>query len=136
MPRCRSQQLSTGAHQTFRPHIAVLLNLFPDHLDRHETMEAYGATKLHIYANQEPTDTAIIDRDNPAAWAMRSHTQDPRLLPFSILQPEPEGADLAEGWLRVVGERVCPADALRAFTAHTNLGNALAAPRRRQSRRR
>jgi UDP-N-acetylmuramoylalanine--D-glutamate ligase len=47
---------------TFRPHIAVLLNLAPDHLDRHETFEAYSAAKLRIFQNQTAEDTAVVPR--------------------------------------------------------------------------
>jgi UDP-N-acetylmuramoylalanine--D-glutamate ligase len=46
----------------FRPHIAVLLNLTPDHLDRHGTFEDYRAAKLRVFENQEPDDVAIVPR--------------------------------------------------------------------------
>jgi UDP-N-acetylmuramoylalanine--D-glutamate ligase len=45
---------------TFRPRIAVLLNLTPDHLDRHESLEDYRAAKLRIFENQEPGDVAVV----------------------------------------------------------------------------
>ncbi len=47
---------------TFRPHIAVLLNLAPDHLDRHETFEDYGAAKLRIFENQTAENVAVVPR--------------------------------------------------------------------------
>ncbi len=47
---------------TFRPWIAVLLNLEPDHLDRHGSVEAYRAAKLRIFENQTPEDVAIVPR--------------------------------------------------------------------------
>ena len=46
----------------FRPRIAVLLNLEPDHLDRHGTFEAYRDAKLRIFENQEPDDVAVVPR--------------------------------------------------------------------------
>jgi UDP-N-acetylmuramoylalanine--D-glutamate ligase len=46
----------------FRPRIAVLLNLEPDHLDRHGSFEAYRAAKLRIFENQTATDTAVVPR--------------------------------------------------------------------------
>jgi UDP-N-acetylmuramoylalanine--D-glutamate ligase len=46
----------------FRPRIAVLLNLEPDHLDRHGTFEAYRDAKLRIFENQTPEDTAVVPR--------------------------------------------------------------------------
>ena len=47
----------------FRPRIAVLLNLEPDHLDRHGTFEAYRAAKLRVFENQTPQDVAVVPRD-------------------------------------------------------------------------
>jgi UDP-N-acetylmuramoylalanine--D-glutamate ligase len=46
----------------FRPRVAVLLNLEPDHLDRHGTFDAYRAAKLRIFENQREEDTAIVPR--------------------------------------------------------------------------
>jgi UDP-N-acetylmuramoylalanine--D-glutamate ligase len=46
-----------------RPRIAILLNLTPDHLDRHESLEAYRATKLRIFENQTEADLAIVPRE-------------------------------------------------------------------------
>ena len=46
-----------------RPRVAVLLNLTPDHLDRHESLEAYRAAKLRIFENQTEADVAVVPRD-------------------------------------------------------------------------
>src|SRR6202034_3776392 len=45
----------------FRPDIAVLLNVTPDHLDRHGSIEAYGAAKARIFENQTAQDAAVIN---------------------------------------------------------------------------
>jgi UDP-N-acetylmuramoylalanine--D-glutamate ligase len=47
----------------FRPRIAVLLNLEPDHLDRHGSFDAYRAAKLRIFENQTGADTAVVPND-------------------------------------------------------------------------
>jgi UDP-N-acetylmuramoylalanine--D-glutamate ligase len=47
---------------TLRPRVAVLLNLEPDHLDRHGTLERYRAAKLRIFENQREADTAVVPR--------------------------------------------------------------------------
>jgi UDP-N-acetylmuramoylalanine--D-glutamate ligase len=47
---------------TFRPRVAVLLNLEPDHLDRHATFEDYRAAKLRVFENQGAGDTAVVPR--------------------------------------------------------------------------
>jgi UDP-N-acetylmuramoylalanine--D-glutamate ligase len=49
--------------ETLRPRIAVLLNLEPDHLDRHGSYEAYRNAKLRIFENQGPEDVAIVPRE-------------------------------------------------------------------------
>ena len=46
----------------FRPRIAVLLNLEPDHLDRHGSFEAYREAKLRVFENQRADDTAVVPR--------------------------------------------------------------------------
>jgi UDP-N-acetylmuramoylalanine--D-glutamate ligase len=51
---------------TFRPNIGVFLNLTPDHLDRHHTLEAYGAAKARLFENQAGDDTAILNADDAA----------------------------------------------------------------------
>jgi UDP-N-acetylmuramoylalanine--D-glutamate ligase len=48
--------------ETLRPRVAVLLNLEPDHLDRHGTFDAYRDAKLRIFENQEPGDVAVVPR--------------------------------------------------------------------------
>jgi UDP-N-acetylmuramoylalanine--D-glutamate ligase len=58
------------ATETFHPWIAVLLNLSPDHLDRHGTFEAYGAAKARVFHRQTADDWAVINADDPAALAL------------------------------------------------------------------
>ncbi len=49
---------------TFKPRIAVLLNLLPDHLDYHTSLDQYWQTKLRIFAHQKAGDTAILNLDD------------------------------------------------------------------------
>ncbi|MGH3041074.1 MAG: Mur ligase family protein, partial [Gaiellaceae bacterium] len=49
-----------------RPRVGVLLNLTPDHLDRHADLDAYRAAKLRIFENQGPDDVAVVPRGFPA----------------------------------------------------------------------
>ena len=51
--------------ETFHPDIAVLLNLTPDHLDRHKTMDAYAAAKARIFEKQTESDFAVLNADDP-----------------------------------------------------------------------
>jgi UDP-N-acetylmuramoylalanine--D-glutamate ligase len=48
--------------EAFRPRVAILLNLTPDHLDRHASLEEYRAAKLRIFENQGPDDVAVVPR--------------------------------------------------------------------------
>jgi UDP-N-acetylmuramoylalanine--D-glutamate ligase len=63
-----SFQLETT--ETFHPWIAVFLNFSPDHLDRHATVEEYGAAKAMIFQNQDEDDWAVINADDPQTLAM------------------------------------------------------------------
>jgi UDP-N-acetylmuramoylalanine--D-glutamate ligase len=56
---------------TFRPRIAILLNLTPDHLDRYASVEEYGRAKAAILASQQPGDIAVLNRDDPWVWEQR-----------------------------------------------------------------
>jgi len=49
---------------TFKPRVGVLLNLLPDHLDYHTSLEQYWTTKLKLFANQDKGDTAILNVDD------------------------------------------------------------------------
>lgn len=62
-----SFQLEIGG--AFRPDIGLLLNLSPDHLDRHGSMEGYAAAKRRIFKNQGAGDTAILGADDPMVMA-------------------------------------------------------------------
>jgi UDP-N-acetylmuramoylalanine--D-glutamate ligase len=61
---CSSFQLEDA--EAFAPECAVFLNLAPDHLDRHRTLDDYLAAKLRVFANQNRSDVAIVNADEPA----------------------------------------------------------------------
>jgi UDP-N-acetylmuramoylalanine--D-glutamate ligase len=62
---------------SFRPRIAVILNITPDHLDRHKTFANYVNAKARIFENQRPDDFAVLNADDPttAGLAGRTHAQ-------------------------------------------------------------
>ena len=78
--------------ETFRPNIAVFLNLTSDHLDRHGTMKAYGAAKARLFENQTAEDFSILNADDPATTPYAPTR--PQLLWFSRKQRVAEGAYL------------------------------------------
>lgn len=107
--------------ETLRPAIAVLLNLEPDHLDRHGTFEAYASAKLRLFERQGPEDVAVLPRGfGPVPGAARRvefGSDDP--LPAEPRLPGPhnrENAAAATAAARAagIGEQAI-ADALRTF---------------------
>ena len=68
------------------PQVAAVLNVTPNHLDRHGTMEAYTLAKKRILDFQGPDDTAILGRDDPGAWALADSVQG-ALVSFGLRQP-------------------------------------------------
>jgi len=104
-----------------RPRVAVLLNLEPDHLDRHRTFAAYRAAKLRIFENQGPEDTAVVPRgfgEIPGA-ARRFEFGAGDELPAEPLLPGPhnrENAAAATTAARAAGiDDAAVAAALRSF---------------------
>ncbi len=59
----------------FRPRIAVVLNITPDHLDRHKTFENYVNVKARIFENQHADDFSILNADDAAAKSLSSRTK-------------------------------------------------------------
>lgn len=72
---------------TISPNIAAILNITPNHLDRHGTMEAYTAAKARILEFQSAQDTAILCRDDQGAWNLRNKVKG-KLFSFSLHEME------------------------------------------------
>ena len=77
--------------ETFRPQVAVLLNVTADHLDRYPDLDAYAAAKARIFAAQTGDDFAVVNVEDPVAMRA-SRGVASRRIGFSIVQPLPEGA--------------------------------------------
>ena len=73
---------------TRSPQIAAILNITPNHLDRHGTMQAYTAAKTHIISHQTAVDTAVLGRDDPGAWSLKNQVRG-RLVTFGLQRPAP-----------------------------------------------
>ena len=61
--------------QTFRPKVAGVLNVTPDHLDRHRTFEAYVDAKARMFENQRIEDFAVLNADDATCVAMAARTR-------------------------------------------------------------
>lgn len=114
---------------TFRPHVAVILNLTPDHLDRHRTMENYLAVKARIFANQEPEDYLVLNFDDPAVRKLAAQAPG-RVVFFSSRERLGEGVFIERGVItaNLGGQRleIIPLTKVRLRGRH-NWENCLAA---------
>jgi UDP-N-acetylmuramoylalanine--D-glutamate ligase len=79
--------------ETFRPHISAILNITPDHLDRHGSMENYIAAKKRIFENQTAEDFAVLNADNEISHSLAAGLQ-PQVLWFSRQHSVERGAFL------------------------------------------
>ncbi len=117
---------------TRSPHVAAVLNVTPNHLDRHPSMEAYAEAKRNIFRYQQPGDVVVLGWDNAwtREWWERAVPAGVRKLAFSLEEPVPEGAYLDGEVLRLrVGQRervICRAEEVKLRGRH-NLANVLAA---------
>ncbi|HET6316401.1 MAG TPA: UDP-N-acetylmuramoyl-L-alanine--D-glutamate ligase, partial [Chloroflexota bacterium] len=104
------------------PHIAVVTNVTPNHLDRHPSMEAYWAAKGQILLHQGANDAAILNADD--AWSQRYRAKG-RVWRFS-LDGTVDGAYLAGELLMLLGEPLLSASEVPLRGRH-NIANVLAA---------
>lgn len=84
--------------ETFKPHIAIITNITPDHLDRYDyKFENYIESKFRITMNQGPEDYLIYDADDPVieAW-LKTNKVAARLIPFSVEKKVEQGAYLED----------------------------------------
>jgi len=106
-----------------------MLNLTPDHIDRHGSFEGYGATKEKLFALQTKQDFAVLNHDDPWIRAMAERIGS-RVFFFSRQSTLPEGAFVADGEIRLRWEgkesRISAISDMKLFGGH-NVENALAA---------
>ncbi len=115
--------------ENFHPHIAVVLNVTPDHLDRHYSFENYAAAKARILENQDMNDFAVLNADNQPCVAMAVQAKAP-VYWFSRSKEIADGAFVRDGsivWRDKHGDReIMPTREISLKGAH-NLENVLAA---------
>lgn len=122
-----SFQLETIAD--FAPGVSVMLNLSPDHLDRHDGYEAYVAAKARIFENQKEHDAAVLNADDSEVMRLAEKIS-AKVIPFSSTRVLDEGVFISEGMMvaRITGEReeICPVEEICLPGPH-NLSNVAAA---------
>jgi UDP-N-acetylmuramoylalanine--D-glutamate ligase len=114
--------------RTFRPKIAIVLNVTPDHLDRHRTFDAYVDAKARIFENQQPEDFAVLNADDPTCVELAGRTR-AQVFWFSRKREVEQGVFVGGG--RIVFQRagfeqdVMPIEEVPLKGSH-NLENVLA----------
>ena len=113
----------------FRPRVGAILNITPDHLDRHLTMENYTMAKARIFMNQGPRDFAVLNYDDPRTRNLAT-INPAKIIYFSRQHELSAGAFVQNGWMTIIFEEqrtsVLPVRELSIPGAH-NQENALAA---------
>ena len=106
---------------TFHPWIAVMLNFSSDHLDRHPDFAAYGAAKARIFENQNASDFAVINADDPAVLELARRGRATARL-FSLAGTINRGTVVEDGWIvdrrPDLAERLVPTDAIHLLGPH------------------
>src|ERR1043165_2372819 len=109
-----SFQLQTTS--TFRPWIAVCFNRSGDHRDRHASLQEYGDAKARIFANQVPSDFAVVNADDPAVVRYSDQTFATRVW-FGLTSTIRDGYTVSDGWIgrqtASAFERLVPLAAVR-----------------------
>lgn len=119
--------------ETFRPRVAVLLNVTPDHLDRYgHSFENYAAAKAKVFRNQGGGDTLVYNEEDPVTRRLVAELAPPgvRLLGFGTERASGEGAWMRDGMVGTtidgVTAELLPAAEISIRGRH-NLANAMAA---------
>ena len=116
---------------TRSPQVAAILNITPNHLDRHASMAAYTAAKANILRFQHAGDVAVLNRDDAGAWALAEQAKTD-ILSFGLRQPPAhQSGTYIEGdwiWLQIGRERLkmLPTEWIQLRGSH-NLMNVVAA---------
>lgn len=114
----------------FKPHIAAIINITPDHLNRHKTMDRYTNAKANIFSNQGNEDFLVLNADNPITYELRNKTKSNVIL-FSRKQKLNVGAFIQDNNIVFSNNGkelvvICGIDELKIPGTH-NIENALAA---------
>lgn len=113
----------------FNPRLSAILNITPDHLDRHGSLQSYREAKTKIFANQSAADAVVLNADDPETFALR-HLPACRVYLFSRKKEVGRGVFLADGMIVFRDgkkeKEICKYTEIKIPGLH-NLENALAA---------
>lgn len=123
-----SWQLEGLARWHLSPHISVITNVLPDHLDRYSSFGQYTQAKFNIFKWQSSRDWAIVNFDNNLTKNF-GHKIKSQVYWFSSIKPVPRGCFIKDQWIYVRDQRdyrLLPLGQIRLPGQH-NIGNVLAA---------
>lgn len=113
----------------FKPHVAGMINISPDHLDRHKTMEEYIKAKSKIFASQDENDYLVLNYADPALRKLATQAKS-RVMFFSAEQTLAEGFYISNEAIQINwnghAEKLLPLKEIRLRGKH-NLENILCA---------
>ncbi|KPJ77383.1 MAG: hypothetical protein AMJ54_08215 [Deltaproteobacteria bacterium SG8_13] len=81
--------------ETFRPRVAVLLNIAEDHLDRYPDLQAYARSKARVFENQQPGDVAILNGSDALTMEITAHIRSRKLVFFAAESAGPQRREAA-----------------------------------------
>ncbi len=114
--------------ETFKPHISAILNITPDHLDRHRDMDEYIELKRRVFVNQDEGDYTILNMDDDITANLSKEGRGRKIF-FSRLKEVENGAFVRKDniFFKMDGreQRVCSLSDLRLIGVH-NIENTLA----------
>lgn len=111
--------------RSFRPHIAIITNIYEAHLDYHGTKKEYAQAKANITRNQLEDDYLIVNADQEELLELISFTK-AKIIPFSANKPLAEGCSIANGMITFLGEEIISRSDIVLPGEH-NLENIMAA---------
>lgn len=111
--------------RSFRPHIAIITNIYEAHLDYHGTKKEYAQAKANITRNQLEDDYLIVNGDQEELLELISFTK-AKIIPFSVNKPLAEGCSIANGMITFLGEEIISRSDIVLPGEH-NLENIMAA---------
>jgi UDP-N-acetylmuramoylalanine--D-glutamate ligase len=126
---CEVSSFQLETIDAFHPRVAAVLNVTPDHLDRHHTVAAYAEAKARIFMNQTAADCAVVNADDEGARALASRTR-AQIVWFSRRRELDRGIFVRNGWITAQlnghPEEICALADIFLRGAH-NVENVLAA---------
>lgn len=111
--------------ESFKPDVAVLLNITPDHINRYNSFEDYALSKVRIFKNQQATETAVLFWDSPEIKQYTSNIQANKLY-FSSKKNADAMAYLTDNYIQFSSEMQVPLSSFE-IKGHHNYANAMAA---------